>query len=185
MSSASINACGAVSVPKSNGAGASGLSGSGCASSGKRVFGNCNRTRGSPAAPTTTGSVSGISSSDSRSITSATTTVTLSGAPRSSARSTRRVTTPVGSPELSEYAISMSLKTPDNPSEHNRNRSPLRASRTERSGSTGFIPSNARIRSERRGCTAASASVIRPESTSVCTYVWSWVSCCKSPSRSR
>ena len=59
------------------------------------------------------------------------------------------------------------------------------AARVVRSGSLAGWPLSTLSSSDRCGCTAASASLILPSSTSDCTQLWSWVSRSSRPSRSR
>ena len=117
---------------------------------------------------------------------SATTTVTLSGAPARRASSTSRSAVgPTGLPAESTSSMVSRATKPERPSEQSRNRSPGRASRTMRSGSSPSLPVSTRVTSERCGWLSASASVMRPSSTSDCTKEWSCVIWWNEPSRSR
>ena len=117
-------------------------------------------------------------------MTSATITVTLSGPPLRRASSISRSAVASGSGSLSASARVSSLTTPESPSEQSMYRSPARASRIERSGSTSW-PLSARSSSERCGWLLASSGVMRPSSISVWTNVSSWVICDMTPSRTR
>ena len=133
--------------------------------------------------PDDLGTVEGVAP-ESRSTMSATTTVTLSGAPARMASSTSRsAVAATGRPaESTSSMVSLATK-PDRPSEQSRNRSPVRASRTMRSGSSPSLPVRTRVTRERCGWLSASSSVMRPSSTRDCTKEWSWVIWLNSPRR--